>query len=140
MSTSDQYDCCPNCRAGFEIVCVKFGFAGTASVWRCQNCAIMFSDERLVTITCLQSAPKWVKRMPVLQTALTMMDFLNSRFRHLITLLVAAVVTAAVLRHVVHIYGGIAPDDIRWDALVVLAFVVVVLLAFVAKRSRGRQG
>jgi hypothetical protein len=58
-----------------------------------------------------------------------MMEVLNSRFKHLLVFLIAALVTAGLLRHTVHIYGGVAPEDIRKGALIILAPVALIVLA-----------
>jgi len=64
------------------------------------------------------------------------MDALNARFRNLVTFVIAALVVAGLLRHVVHVYGGIAPADIRWFALILLAPIVLVMLALTVMQSR----
>ena len=63
------------------------------------------------------------------------MDPLTFRFRYVLAILFAAVLTAAVLRHVIHIYGGLSREDIRFDALV---GVVLVGLAAGIYRSKRR--
>ena len=68
-----------------------------------------------------------------------MLDILNSRFKHLVVFLIGALVTAALLRHTVHIYGGIAPAGIRKGALVVLAPVSLLLLLALAVRGGRHQ-
>jgi hypothetical protein len=65
-----------------------------------------------------------------------MLDALNLHVRNFVVFLVAALAVAALLRHTVHVYGGIAPADIRWFALALLAPVVFAVLAFTAWRSR----
>jgi hypothetical protein len=67
-----------------------------------------------------------------------MLDILNSRFKHLVGFLIAALLTAALLRHAVHIYGGIAPEGIRKGALVVLAPITLILLVLMARGTRQR--
>jgi hypothetical protein len=64
------------------------------------------------------------------------MDPLTFRFRYFVAIVFAAVVTAAVLRHVVHIYGGLSREDIRFDALV--GVVLVSLVAIIYRRMRRR--
>jgi hypothetical protein len=64
-----------------------------------------------------------------------MMEALNSRFRNLLAFVVAALIVAGLLRHVVHVYGGIAPADIRWFALVSLAPLALVVLALAERQS-----
>jgi hypothetical protein len=65
-----------------------------------------------------------------------MMEVLNSRFRHLLVFLFAALVTAGFLRHTVHIYGGVAPEDMRRGALIILAAVALIVLAFTLSQNR----
>jgi hypothetical protein len=60
------------------------------------------------------------------------------KVRRLVAILLAAVLTAAAMRHIFHVYGGIAPDDMRSEALGT-AIVVVVLLAVVFLRTRLRR-
>ena len=137
---SAKFDLCPNCRSGLEIVCVRFRFAGTAAVWTCQNCAIAFADDsRSTKLSRLEGAPNGVKRSRSFRTACAMLDILNSRFRYLVRFLIAALLTAALLRHTVHIYGGITPEGIRKGALFVLVPIALVLLALTVMGSR-RQG
>jgi uncharacterized protein related to proFAR isomerase len=50
----------------------------------------------------------------------------------------AAVFTAAVLRHVLHVYGGISPEEIRADALLAVLTVAVATILFRGV-SRRRQ-
>ena len=51
-------------------------------------------------------------------------------------ILFAAVVTAAALRHIVHVYGGIPREEIRLDALLTIPLVV---LAIILLRRKRRQ-
>jgi hypothetical protein len=68
-----------------------------------------------------------------------MMEVLNSRFKHLLVFLIAALVTAGLLRHTVHIYGGVAPEDIRKGALIILAAVAFIVLALTLSRNRHQD-
>ena len=52
------------------------------------------------------------------------MDPLTFRFRFVVAMLFAAVITAAILRHVIHIYGGLSRENIRLDALLGVVFVI----------------
>jgi hypothetical protein len=65
------------------------------------------------------------------------MDPTNFRMRHLLGIIVAAVVTAAALRHFIHVYAGISREEIRAAAL--LAAGVGILLAIILFRRRKRQ-
>lgn len=57
-----------------------------------------------------------------------MIEALNSRFRHIVAFLMAAVFIAALLRHTVHVYGGIPPEQIRAGALMVMPLVLLLLI------------
>jgi hypothetical protein len=63
------------------------------------------------------------------------MDPLSFRFRHVLAVLFAAVVTAAALRHIVHVYGGIPREEIRVDALL-LTIPLAVLAIFLLRKRR----
>jgi hypothetical protein len=65
------------------------------------------------------------------------MDPTNFRLRHLAGVFLAAVVTAAVLRHVVHVYGGWSRQEIRTAALIAIG--VAILLVIVGIRWSKRQ-
>jgi hypothetical protein len=57
-----------------------------------------------------------------------MLDTLNSQFRRPFFFLIIAIAVAALLRHLVHVYGGVAPPDIRFAALIAVPVVSFVLL------------
>jgi hypothetical protein len=65
------------------------------------------------------------------------MDPTNLRMRYLVGIFLAAVVTAAVLRHVIHTYGGFSREEIRAVALAVVVGLFLIVL-FVVRRRRGR--
>jgi hypothetical protein len=46
-----------------------------------------------------------------------MWDPRSFRLRYFFVIVLAAVLTAGVLRHALHVYGGIPREDIRWEAL-----------------------
>jgi uncharacterized membrane protein YdcZ (DUF606 family) len=58
-----------------------------------------------------------------------MWDPRSFRLRHFIIIVIAAVLTAAVLRHTLHVYGGIPREEIRWDALLAALLAIVATLA-----------
>jgi hypothetical protein len=64
------------------------------------------------------------------------MDSLNLRFRYVLAFLIGAVITAAVLRHTVHTYGGISREDIRADALMAIPAVALAIIFFRRRRQR----
>ncbi len=63
------------------------------------------------------------------------MDPRTFRFRYLIGIVLATILIAAVLRHVLHVYGGLSREDIRADALIAL-FVIVTTAIAVRRFSR----
>lgn len=64
------------------------------------------------------------------------MDPTSFRMRYVLGIFLAAVVTAAVLRHVVHVYGGLSREDIRTIALIAAG---AGLLSIIYVRTRKRQ-
>ena len=63
-------------------------------------------------------------------------DRLNIRFRYILAFFFAAVITAAALRHGIHVYGGFSRGEIREDALIAIPFVV--LAAIILRRKRNK--
>jgi hypothetical protein len=63
------------------------------------------------------------------------LDPRDFRFRYVIGIVVAAILIAALLRHVLHVYGGLSREDIRADALIA-AFVIVVTTILIRRLSR----
>lgn len=57
------------------------------------------------------------------------MDPRQFRFRYLIGIMLATILIAALLRHVLHVYGGLSREDIRADALIVLFVMVTAAIA-----------
>ena len=64
------------------------------------------------------------------------MDPREFRFRDLIGIVLAAILIAALLRHTLHVYGGLSREDIRADALI--AVLVIVLTTIVIRRLSRR--
>jgi hypothetical protein len=58
------------------------------------------------------------------------------RLRYFVGIVVAAILIAALLRHVLHVYGGLSRQDIRVDALIALAIVTTttILLRRLSRR------
>lgn len=65
-----------------------------------------------------------------------MLDPREFRFRYLVGIVVAAILIAALLRHVLHVYGGLSREDIRADALI--AVLVIVLTTILLRRLSRR--
>ena len=70
-----------------------------------------------------------------MRVLLCVMDPTKLRMRYLLDIFLAAVVTAAVLRHVLHTQVGIAREDIRTGVLIAAAVAMFLLIAFF-RRSR----
>jgi membrane-bound acyltransferase YfiQ involved in biofilm formation len=64
-------------------------------------------------------------------------DPTDLRTRYLVGIFIAAIVTAAVLRHVVHTYGGFSREEIRTVSLVAVVAIFLIVL-FVVRRRRRR--
>lgn len=63
---------------------------------------------------------------------------LEFRFRYLIGIALAAILIAALLRHVLHVYGGLSREDIRADALIALLIVSATTI-LLRRLSRSRR-
>ena len=66
------------------------------------------------------------------------MDPTKLRMRYLIGIFLAAVLTAAFLRHTIHTYGGYSREDIRSMSLEAIATVVLFVIIFVGLRRRRK--
>jgi hypothetical protein len=58
------------------------------------------------------------------------MDPTSFRLRYLIGILLAAVVTAAALRHAIHVYAGYTREEIRTIALISAGAAVLIAIVF----------
>lgn len=67
------------------------------------------------------------------------MDPRSFRLRNFLAIALAAVFTAAVLRHVLHVYGGISREDIRANALLAILIVAVATILFRRMSSRRQR-
>jgi hypothetical protein len=63
-------------------------------------------------------------------------ETVNVRFRRVVAFLIITAVVAAGLRHVLHIYGFISPEEIRTGSLMALFFAVSFYLTFSAVKRR----
>ena len=59
-----------------------------------------------------------------------MMDPTKLRMRYLLGIFLAAVSTAAALRHILHTQVGLAREDIRTGVLITAAIGIFLLIAF----------
>ena len=66
----------------------------------------------------------------------SIMETLNTRFRHVVVFLIIAVFVAAVMRHVLHVYGSISREEIRTGSLLALFFAVLFYLTVTAIKRR----
>jgi hypothetical protein len=65
-----------------------------------------------------------------------MIEAVNSRFRHTLITAFAAVLVAAILRHTLHVYARISREDIRWQALLAVCALTIVVMIFRFCRRR----
>jgi hypothetical protein len=121
----DVRDRCPYCRSTFEIVVVRFSTFSTGIVCSCPNCAIVSADPA--------GSANSVGTLSVVR-GIRMIASFNSRFRNIVASVIVAVLAAALLRHGIHMYGGISPPEIRLGAILGIPAVVLVLLLL------GRRG
>jgi hypothetical protein len=138
MSLSeDQADFCPHCRSLLEIIHVRFRFNGTAMIATCPNCAIACVQEwRAAESKILDNVKQAVTTRRAFWHGVGRMHSLDRRFRYALAFLIGAVITAAALRHVLHVYGGIAREEMRWDALMAIPAVALAIIFFRRKRQR----
>ena len=71
-----------------------------------------------------------------MRVLLCVMDPTKLRMRYLLGIFLAAVVTAAVLRHVLHTQVGITREDIRTGVLMAAAVAIFLFIAFFGWRRR----
>jgi hypothetical protein len=69
---------------------------------------------------------KNVREINRVMSRFNLQQALNARFRHVVVFATTAVVTAALLRHTVHVYGYYSPADIRAYALMTIPLVAVL--------------
>lgn len=122
-------DHCPHCAAAFEIVSVKFRPRRTAMVAACPNCGIAATDD----------GRGFAKPPNLQQMSKRPSEWLNRRFRHILAFFLAAVIVAALLRHGVHVYGGLSRDEIGEYALIAIP-AAVLLFALMRWQRKTRPG
>jgi hypothetical protein len=62
------------------------------------------------------------------------MDPTRFRLRHVLGMIAAAALTAAALRHFVHVDGGVSREEIRIYALGATTLIVLMIISFRRKR------
>jgi hypothetical protein len=127
-----RIDDCRHCRAPLVIVVLRFGLRGTRMVASCSNCSMAFVEDGGVTGT---SKRRWLEQSVASRRSdrygvPKKLEQLSQRTRHAVGCLLAAVVTAGALRHVLHMYGGIPPDTIRAAALLGVPATIFSLIVF----------
>ena len=113
---ADQLDHCPYCHNRLEIVCVKFRFSSVATLSVCPNCAVVAADQRADA-----------KLAEPANKELGLTEAFRWRYRRSLAFILGAVITAAFLRHTIHIQGGIPPSQIGAGAIVIAAAIVLAL-------------
>jgi hypothetical protein len=137
-ASEKQSDLCLHCHSPFEILFVKIGFGCTAMIASCPNCALACPDNWGTANT--KTLDHWEKSARISrgiwQRTVSMLDQLNLRFKCVLPFLIGAVITAAALRHGVHIYGGFSREEIRTGALMAIPFVALAVIFFRKKRRQ----
>ena len=135
----DQADCCPHCRKPFEIVSVKFGLSGCATIACCPNCALVSAERGDAESQIIDKEKKLAITRAFWQVAARMTESTNDRFWYVLALLIGALATAASMRHLIHTYGGVPREEIRAAALVAIPIVALATVFFLRKRQLRRK-
>jgi hypothetical protein len=120
-------DRCPYCRNAFEIVVVRFSTFSTGIVLSCPNCAIVSADP-------VDSANS-VGTLSIVR-GIRMIASFNARFRNIVASVIIAVLAAALLRHSIHVYAGVSPEEIRTGAVLGIPAVVLLLLILGKRKAQ----
>jgi hypothetical protein len=67
------------------------------------------------------------------------METLNARARHIVVTVVAALLIAAVLRHVLHVHVGYSREEIRAGALIGFFAALAAWLALIHFKRAGEN-
>jgi hypothetical protein len=62
------------------------------------------------------------------------MDPRSFHFRYFVSILFVTLITAGVLRHVFHVYGGFSREEIRAGALMAIPAFALAIMFFQRKR------
>ena len=136
-----QPDYRPRCGSALEIVSVKFRFGRTAIVAACPNCELEFAEEgRVARSKAITESGKFAETARgLLRLTEAAMHRLAKRVRYILAVLFAAVITAAALRHSIHVYGGFSREEIRGDPLLAVLCVVAAVVVFRRRRREPRS-
>jgi hypothetical protein len=99
--------------------------ADAALSW--QNSAMLYRSKQLPLLD-----PAISRRVKpgVLPGDSPVLDPRSFRLRNFLAIVFAAVLIAAMLRHVLHVYGGIPREEIRADAFIAILIVAAVTVLF----------
>jgi len=136
MFKEDHADRCPYCRIPLEIVVIKFRLRGGSEfVISCPNCANASTQGNDT------GKPNGLGRFALVakgsEPVVASVDQLTLRAWHFVGFVFAALFTAALLRHGLHMYGGLPREEIRWYTI---ALLVIALPAILLLRKRWRNG
>ena len=124
---ADQLDHCPYCHNRLEIVCVKFRFSSVATLLVCPNCAVVAADQRADAKLADQLSANELTGEEPANKELGLTEAFRWRYRRSLAFILGAVITAAFLRHTIHVQGGIPPAEIGAGAIAIAAAIVVAL-------------
>jgi len=124
---ADQLDHCPYCHNRLEIVCVKFRFSSVATLSVCPNCAVVAADQRADAKLADQLSANELTGEEPANKELGIAEAFRWRYRRSLAFILGAVITAAFLRHTIHVQGGIPPAEIGAGAIAIAAAIVVAL-------------
>ena len=124
---ADQLDYCPYCHNRLEIVCVKFRFSSVATLSVCPNCAVVAADQRADAKLADQLSANELTGEEPANKELGIAEAFRWRYRRSLAFILGAVITAAFLRHTIHVQGGIPPAEIGAGAIAIAAAIVVAL-------------
>jgi len=132
----NQSDFCPHCQSEVEISFLEFALRITAKILTCPSCGIVAAvrvpSAKSKGCSLVRSTPNPVRTW----RKSTMIETVNARFRHVVVFLIIAVFVAAVMRHVLHVYGSISREEIRTGSLLALFFAVLFYLIVSAIKRR----
>src|SRR5215510_8277644 len=137
MSNEDDVDCCPHCKIPLEIVTVRFRLRGINMIMTCPNCAVASApgDGAEKTKVAGRVAIPASGYEPVIAS----MRQVTLRARHVVGFVFAALFTAALLRHGLHMYGGLTREEIRWYTLIALFAVTLAAMLFLRNKRRRAE-
>jgi len=132
-------DHCPYCGIAFDIVSVKFRFGRTSILSACPNCALVLAEEGR-SLRSIAKSEKFVAIVPrPLHSVRTAVHAHAMRLRTVLAILLLAVITAAALRHSIHVYGGLSREDIRGYTLLAILCVAAAVIVFRRRSAKPKH-